>query len=133
MAVKTGEILQKVAAFGFGGWFIENAICGRPRYSPVVGNTKIPFLPIWAANGVALTALAPHIESWPWLAKGLAYAAVGTGVEYLGCQIDKHLLSSSEQMMRVNPDALMNLTGGCVNFTRSALWGGMGLVAEKIY
>jgi len=128
-----GDILQKVAAFGVGGWFVENAICGTERYSSVLRNTRIPFLPVYAANGVVLTAAAPYVDKWPWLARGLVYAALGTGVEWIGCQIDRHLLSGSEQMMRLNPDALMNLSSGCVNFTRSALWGGMGLVAEKIY
>jgi len=128
-----GDIIAKVAAFGVGGWFVENAICGTTRYSTLLSSAQIPFLPIYAANGVVLTAVAPYIEKWPWLARGLTYAALGSGVEYIGCQIDRHFLSSSEQMMRVNPDTLMKLSGGCVNFTRSALWGGMGLVAEKIY
>jgi hypothetical protein len=89
-------------------------------------------MPIYAANGVALTALTPYVESWPVLGRGLAYAVVGSTIEYIGCQIDRHLFS-----MRAAPpiygggDALARLSDGCVNFKRSALWAGFGLIAEK--
>jgi len=130
--LNVGELISKTAMFGIAGWVFENALCGD-RYSPLFRGAKVPFLPIYAANGVVLTAAAPYVSSWPTFGKGLAYATLGTAVEYLGCQIDRKLLA---QRATFGPggfgtDALSRATEGCVNFTRSALWGGLGLVAEK--
>lgn len=130
--MNVGEIITKVAAFGVAGWALENALCGD-RYSSLFRGQRVPFLPIYAVNGVALTAAAPYVSSWPTLGRGLAYASLGTLVEYIGCQIDRKLLS---QRTTFGPggfgnDALARASDGCVNFTRSALWGGLGLVAEK--
>lgn len=132
--LNAGEIITKVAAFGVAGFLLENALCGD-RYSALFGSQKVPFLPIYAANGVALTAAAPYISNWPTLGRGLAYAAVGTAVEYAGCQIDRHLLSQHASFAPGygGPDALARASDGCVNFTRSALWGGIGLIAEKFF
>lgn len=129
-----GEIIQRAAAFGVGGWFAENAICGTERYSTILRSTQIPFLPVYAANGVVLTAAAGFVNKrhWPWLARSLVYSVLGTGVEWIGCEIDRHLLSNSAQLMYNNPDALTRLTSGCVNFKRGAMWAGMGLIVEKI-
>lgn len=127
---KVGEIIQKVAIFGVAGWLAENAICQQDRYSNVFRGAKIPFMPVYAANGVVLTAASSYIENWPWLARGLVYSLLGTGVEWLGCQLDRQLLGG--RVMYLPPDALAKLSSGCVSFTRSAVWGGMGLVAENI-
>lgn len=132
---KVGELVSKSALFGIGGWLIENALCGD-RYSAVFRGNKVPFLPIYAANGVALSSAAPYLSNWPIFGRGLAYAAIGTLVEYLGCQVDRRLLSTQsfapgQGFGFDGADPLMSASGGCVNFTRSALWGGLGLVAEK--
>ena len=127
---KVGELIQKVAIFGTAGWLAENAVCQENRYSLLFRGAKIPFMPVYAANGLVLTAASSYISSWPWLARGLVYSILGTGVEWLGCQVDRQLLGG-----RVNfgpADGLTQLTGGCVNFTRSALWAGVGLIAEKV-
>jgi uncharacterized membrane protein len=131
MATNMGELIQKVAVFGVAGWLAENALCGQERYSGLFRGAKIPFMPIYAANGVALTAVAPYVSKWPTLARGLTYSVLGTAIEWVGCQIDRKLLSSQSWDYGRN-DALSNLTVGCVSFTRSALWGGMGLIAEKV-
>jgi hypothetical protein len=125
-----GDIISKVAVFGVAGWLAENAVCQQARYSTILRGAKIPFLPVYAANGVVLTAVAPWVSKWPWVARGLVYAALGTGVEYVGCQIDRHLLDGQQAFG--SSDALANLSTGCVNFTRSALWAGMGLIAERV-
>ncbi len=126
-----GELVSKTALFGIAGWVFENALCGD-RYSTLFRGAKVPFLPVYAANGVVLTTAAPYISSWPVFGKGLAYAALGTAVEYVGCQIDRRLL---DQRASFTPgfgnDALARASEGCVNFTRSAMWGGLGLIAEK--
>ena len=131
MAKNVGDIVQKVAIFGVAGWLAENALCGQERYSSLFRGAKIPFMPIYAVNGVALTAIAPYVEKWPTLARGLTYSILGTAIEWVGCQIDRKLLSSQSWDYGRN-DALANLTVGCVSFTRGALWGGMGLIAEKV-
>lgn len=130
--MNAGEIITKVAAFGVAGWALENALCGD-RYSALFRGARVPFLPIYAVNGVALTAAAPYMSSWPTLGRGLTYAALGTAVEYVGCQIDRKLLSQRASFSPGfgGPDALARVSEGCVNFTRSALWAGLGLIAEK--
>ena len=130
MATNVGDIIAKVTMFGVAGWVAENALCRTDRYSSIFRGAKIPFMPIYAANGVALTAAAPYVSKWPLLARGLAYAILGTSVEYVGCKIDRLLLTQSGDYGR--DDALARLSDGCVDFTRSALWGGMGLIAEKV-
>lgn len=128
-----GEFIQKAALFGGAGWLAENALCAQDqyRYSALFRGLKIPFMPIYAVNGVALTALSPYVSRWPTLARGLAYAALGTTVEWLSCQVDRKLLGRSSWDYGRN-EALAVATGGCVSFMRSALWGGVGLVAEKV-
>ena len=130
MATNVGDIIAKVTMFGVAGWVAENALCGTDRYSTIFRGAKIPFMPIYAANGVALTAAAPYVSKWPILARGLAYAILGTGVEYVGCRIDRQLLTRTWDYGR--NDSLARLSEGCVDFTRSALWAGMGLIAEKV-
>lgn len=129
-SAKVGDIIQKVAIFGVAGWFAENAICQQDRYSTVFRGVKIPFMPVYAANGIVLTAASSYISKWPWIARGIVYSLLGTGVEWLGCQVDRQLLGG--RAMYVPPDALTQLSSGCVSFTRSAVWGGMGLIAEKV-
>lgn len=127
-----GEIFTKVAAFGVAGWALENALCGD-RYSSLFRGQKVPFLPIYAVNGVALTSVASYISNWPTLGRGLVYAALGTAVEYVGCQIDRKFLTLGPPGYGGygGADPIARVSEGCVNWTRSALWGGMGLVAEK--
>lgn len=131
--LNVGELVSKTALFGVAGWILENGLCGD-RYSSLFRGAKVPFLPIYAANGVVLTTAAPYVSSWPTLGKGLAYAALGTAVEYVGCQIDRQLLSQRASFRPAGfggDDALATASEGCVNFKRSAIWGGLGLVAEK--
>ena len=128
-----GEFIQKVALFGGAGWLAENAVCAQDpyRYSSLFRGLKIPFMPIYAVNGVALTAVAPYISKWPWIARGLAYSLLGTGVEYLSCQVDRKLLGSRAWDYG-RSDAIAGLSEGCVSFTRSALWASVGLISEKV-
>jgi uncharacterized membrane protein len=129
---RVGELITKVTAFGVAGWLAENAICGQDRYSAVFRGAKIPFMPIYAVNGVVLTAASSYVSKWPTLARGLAYSTLGTIVEYAGCQIDRHLLSKQPSWDYGRGDSLARAADGCISFTRSALWGGMGLIAEKV-
>lgn len=128
--INVGELVSKTALFGIAGWVLENAL-GGDRYSTLFRGAKVPFLPVYAANGVVLTTAAPFLTSWPVFGKGLAYATLGTAVEYIGCQMDRKLLEQRSSFSYGGTDALARSSEGCVNFTRAALWGGLGLVAEK--
>jgi len=128
-SLNVGDLLAKGVMFGIAGWVAENALCQQDHYSPVFRGHRVPFLPIYAANGLAMGAAEPYISKWPTLARGVSYAAIGTFVEYLGCKIDRELLNV--QAGYGQADALARASDGCVNFTRSALWAGIGLVAEK--
>lgn len=125
-----GDIIAKATMFGVAGWVAENALCDRDRYSALFRGAKVPFLPVYAAGGVVMTEAAPYVSKWPVLARGLSYAILGTAVEYAGCQIDRKLLGSRSWDYGQR-DALARSSEGCLNFTHSALWGMLGLVAEK--
>jgi uncharacterized membrane protein len=125
-----GEIAAKAAAFGIAGWVAENALSDHDRYSALFRGARVPFLPVYAVGGVTLTGAAPYFEGWPTLARGLAYAVLGTAVEYAGCQVDRKLLQSRSWDYGQR-DALARASDGCLNFAHAALWGGLGLIAEK--
>lgn len=129
-----GEIIQKVTVFGAAGWLAENAVCAQDqyRYSSLFRGLKIPFMPIYAVNGLALTAVAPYISKWPTLARGLGYSLLGTTIEWVSCQIDRKLLGGRPSWDYGRNEALAVATEGCVSFTRSAMWAGVGLLAEKV-
>jgi uncharacterized membrane protein len=125
-----GDIIARATMFGIAGWVVENALCPEDRYSAVFRGHKVPFLPVYAAGGVVMTGAAPYVAKWPVLARGLSYAVLGTAVEYLGCKIDREILHARSWDYG-RRDALARSSEGCVNFAHSALWGGLGLVAEK--
>ena len=128
--LNVGDVIAKATLFGIAGWVVENALCSQDRYSSLFKGFKVPFLPIYAANGVAMTGMADFVSKWPTLARGLSYAVVGTAVEYVGCKIDREILASRSWDFGKG-DALARSSDGCVNFAHAALWGGLGLVAEK--
>lgn len=124
-----GDIIAKAGLFGVGGWVLENALCGD-HFSALFRGHKVPFLPVYAATGLTLTGVAPKISGWSTLARGFTYAFLGTAVQYAGCRIDRELLSA--RGWDYGPrDALARSSEGCVDFTHAALWGGLGLLAEK--
>ena len=130
---RVGDIIAKVTMFGVGGWLAENAICQQDRDSTLFRGSKIPVIAVYPVNGVVLSAASSFISKWGWplVARGLTYSIIGTAIEYAGCQIDRQLISSKQPSNFGPVDALARSTDGCVSFTRSALWGGLGLVAEK--
>ena len=125
-----GDLLAKATMFGVAGWVAENALCDHDRYSALFRGHKVPFLPVYAAGGLTVTTAAPYVAKWPTLARGFAYAILGTAVEYVGCKIDRDLLGARSWDYG-RRDALARSSEGCLNFAHSALWGGLGLVAEK--
>ena len=132
MATNLGDIVQKVALFGFAGWVAENALCGGERKSAVFRGANIPFMPLYAANGVVLSGIAPFVSKWPVVARGLTYSLVGSVIEFVGCHIDRQLIAQQPSWDWGRDDTLARASDGCVSFLRSAVWGGMGLIAEKV-
>jgi uncharacterized membrane protein len=123
-------VLAKAALFGLGGWAGENILYG-PRYSPVFQGHKVPFLPVYAAGGLAVIATAPHIAGKNVVFRALVYAALGTAIEYAGCQLDRKVFDGRSWDYG-EIDGLAESTDGCISWRHSALWGGLGLLAEKL-
>lgn len=125
-----GAVMAKAALFGSAGWAVENMVGDRPRYSLVFGGRQIPFLPIYAIGGLTMLAAAPRLAKSSLLVKALAYAAIGTAVEYVGCQLDRRAFDSKAWDYG-KIDGLASATDGCLSWKHTALWGGLGLLAEQ--
>jgi uncharacterized membrane protein len=124
----TEAVVAKTALFGVAGWAAENALFG-PRYSPVFQGHHVPFLPVYAAGGLAMVTAAPRIAKWPVLARAVVYAALGTAIEYAGCQLDRKVFEGRSWDYGKS-DGLADSTDGCISWRHTALWGGLGFVAE---
>lgn len=120
----------KAAVAGVLGWAGENALYG-PRYSQVWRGRRVPFLPVYAAGGGAVAALAPRLAGLPFPVRGAIYGATAMGIEFLGCQIDRRFFGARSWDYE-GKDALAEKTGGCVDWKHSLLWAGIGLLAEKL-
>lgn len=129
-ATTVEAVVAKTALFGVAGWAAENALFG-PRYSALFQGRRVPFLPIYAAGGLAVTAVAPHVAGWPALARGALYAALGTAVEYVGCRLDREALDARSWDYG-EVDGLAVKTDGCLSWKHAALWGGLGFLVEAI-
>lgn len=125
-----GAVLAKGALFGSAGWAVENMVGNGPRYSSVFGGREVPFLPIYAIGGLTMLAAAPHLATSHLLVKALAYAVIGTAVEYVGCQLDRRVFDS-KAWDSGTIDGLAAATDGCLSWKHTALWSGLGLLAEK--
>lgn len=123
-------VVAKAALFGVAGWAGENILYG-PRYSPVFQGHKVPFLPVYATGGLAVIATAPRLAGKPALFRALVYAAIGTAVEYAGCQLDRRVFAGRSWDYG-EIDGLAESTDGCISWRHAALWGGLGLFAEKL-
>ena len=124
----TEAVVVKTTLFGVAGWAGENVLFG-PRYSPVFQGRHVPFLPVYAAGGLTMMAAASHVAKWPVLARAAVYAALGTAIEYAGCQLDRKVFDARSWDYGAR-DGLAISTDGCLSWKHTALWGGLGLVAE---
>lgn len=125
----TEAVVAKAAIFGVAGWAAENLLFGQ-RFSATFHGHHVPFLPVYAVGGLAVMTTAPHIEDWPMPIRAAAYALLGTAVEFLGCQVDRKILDARSWDYG-GSDALAKATQGCVDWKHTALWGLLGVVAEK--
>lgn len=112
---------------GVAGWAIENLwSCqkeGRAcRYSRVFGETHVPFLPVYAAGGAAVAAIAPRIAEWNVLARGLVYGTALSGIEYAAGALDRGSGWRSWDYGR----------GRRVDLPHAAAWAVLGLGLEQI-
>jgi uncharacterized membrane protein len=123
-------VVAKTALFGVVGWALENALF-KERYSALFQGRHVPFLPVYAAGGLAVMAAAPHLARCAMITRGAIYAALGTAVEYAGCQIDRKLYEGRAWDYGKS-DVLAINTDGCLDWKHSALWGALGLIAEKL-
>ena len=122
-------VVAKAGLFGVAGWAGENLLYG-PRYSPVFQGHRVPFLPVYAAGGLAMISAARPLAGKPLLLRAIAYAAIGTAIEYAACQLDRRVFESrSWDYGKI--DGLAHTTDGCISWRHAALWGGLGLVAER--
>ena len=128
-ATTVEAVVAKAALFGVAGWAGENILFG-PRYSSVFQGHKVPLLPVYAAGGLAVIAAAPRIAGKPTLFRALVYAAIGTAIEYAGCQLDRKVFAGRSWDYG-EIDGLAESTDGCISWRHAALWGGLGLFAEK--
>lgn len=130
-ATTTAEaVVGKTVVFGAAGWIGENVLYG-PRYSAVFQGHKVPFLPVYAAGGLGMLVAAPKLTGRSLIVRALAYAAIGTAIEYAGCRLDRDVFGARSWDYGQR-DGLAISTDGCLNWKHSALWGGLGLVVEKL-
>jgi uncharacterized membrane protein len=124
-------VVAKTALFGLAGWAGETLTSDKPHYSAVFAGRQVPFLPIYAAGGLAAIAAAPHLEGRSVITRALVYAALGTAIEYAGCQIDRRVFNARSWDYGT-VDGLAGVTEGCLSWKHTALWAGLGLLAEKL-
>ncbi len=123
-------VVAKTALFGVTGWAAENVLFG-PRYSPVFQGHHVPFLPVYAAGGLAMLTAAPYVADRSVFIRALTYAAIGMAIEYAGCRLDRDVFEARSWDYG-QLDGLATKTDGCVSWSHTALWGGLGLLVEKL-
>jgi uncharacterized membrane protein len=123
-------LLKRGAAYGFGGWMLENSAIG-PRYSSLFGGLAVPFLPVYAAGGLAVHAAAPVLKNWqmPWWGRALAYAAGLSAIELVGCRFDRDVLHGCAWDYSGN--RCIAPERGCIDLKHALLWGALGLAVER--
>jgi len=110
---------------GVAGWALENIALDCARYSVAFGEHKVPFLPVYAAGGVAIALIAPHIEEHSPLARAAIYGLALSGIELAAGTIDRGL-GASRNTWYYGPN------GASVDLKHAVLWGGLGLAAEQV-
>lgn len=122
-------VVAKTALFGVAGWAAENVLFG-PRYSAVFQGHRVSFLPVYAAGGLGMLMAAPKVADRSVIFRALTYAAIGMGIEYVGCRLDRDVFEARSWDYGER-DGLATNTDGCLSWSHTALWGGLGLLVEK--
>lgn len=123
--------LLAAGGYGVAGWVLENTLFGA-RYSNLFGRVAVPFLPVYAIGGTAIAAIAPRLKesALPWYFRGAVYAALLSGVEWLGCRVDRDVLGGCA--WDYTGQKCIEPARGCVDLPHFVLWGILGLAVEKI-
>lgn len=125
-----GDLAERALLFGVGGYVLENMLFGE-RKSAVFGGRDIPFLPVYAVGGSLVTVLGPSLKaaglpSW-W--RAVVYAVSLSGIEWVGCKIDRDLGACSWDYSGRSCAAVGE---GCVDAAHAVMWGALGLLAERL-
>lgn len=116
------------AACGVAGWLLENTVAsaqGRPpRFSKAFGGATVPWLPVYAAGGVAVALAAPTLASASLPLRFVTYAAGLSALELAACVGDRRLEGGPSWHY---PGGGL---GGCVDLKHAAVWGGLALLLE---
>lgn len=123
------ELALQGTLFGVGGWALENAVYG-PRFSTVFGGAQIPFLPVYAFGGATIMATRPYLDKLPWIVRVPIYSALLTGVEFVGCQVNRRVFGSCSWDYSTQNCA--NPLAGCIDLDHGLLWGILGVAVEGI-
>ena len=123
------ELAANTALFGFGGWTLENALFG-PRFSVVFGDAKVPVLPVYAIGGAAILLTKPHLRKIPWILRVPIYTALLSGIEFVGCQVDRKLFGACS--WDYSNAGCANALEGCIDLGHGLLWGALGVLVEGI-
>jgi len=121
--------VMKALAFGSIGWLIEFAYEGRPRWSAVFGERRIPILPVYSFGGATVLVLAPHLAWMPILARAAIYAGTLSALEWVACTIDRSRGGCSWNYDHTNTSCAG--TDGCIDVSHAAAWGVLGLIVER--
>jgi hypothetical protein len=121
------DLALRAAGFGVGGWIVENTLFG-PRFSALFDGIKVPLLPVYAAGGLAVQALAPSLRKQAWWVRFLAYAGTLSAIELAGCVADREVLGACS--WDYSRRACQKPLRGCVDLKHAAAWGALGLVVE---
>lgn len=110
---------------GFAGWAIDNAYTGSHMgYSWVTGGEKtgIPWMPVYAAGGIALSEIVPRVQGWSAPERVLAYGLSLGALEWGACKLDRSLGRCS-----------WNYSGACTDVEHIAAFGVLSLILEGIF
>lgn len=118
-------------ASGVAGWLLENVLTpngGRAsgRYSKAFGGLRVPFLPVYAAGGLAV-ALASRSKTFSRTSvplRALSYAAGLSALELGACRLDRSLPGRASWSY--------GWSDACVDGPHAIAWAGLGLVVETI-
>ena len=123
------KLLGGALVFGIGGWLAENLFI-EERYSSAFDNHKVPFLPVYAIGGMTVILTHPHISEFNPLLRAGIYAAELTAIEYVAGQLDRRLMNKCS--WDYSDKQCNNINEGIVDLPHAVLWGGLGLITEKI-
>ena len=127
MTKSTSNLAVRAAAFGVGGFVVENTFFG-PRYSALFGGIAVPVLPVYAAGGLAVQAIAPHIRDVSFFGRAAIYAAALSGIELAGCWFDRDVLGACS--WDYSKHGCKKSLAGCIDLKHAALWGALGMLVE---